>query len=643
VHSRFHRFRPPAAFAGAVLTALVLLASCAGGDREAHGTAGLASLRPDPDRGDVHSFAEPDRVTVRHLELDLTVDFDTRTFAGHATLTIEPAAGATRLVLDTMDLAVDTVAVDGVPATDFVLGEVDPVRGRPLTVPITPGSRSVRVSYRTAPDAAALMWLDPSQTDAGLAPFVFSQNQPNLARSWIPCQDSPAVRATYDATIRVPEGVLPVMSASGPVETGEPGAYRFTMAQPIPAYLIAIAVGALEFRALDERTGVYAEPTVIEAAAWEFAETPEMMDLAETLYGPYRWERYDVLVLPPAFPFGGMENPRLTFLTPTVIAGDRSLVALIAHELAHSWSGNLVTNARWEDLWLNEGFTVYFEHRIMEALSGADYVAMLVRLGLDDLEATVAEMGADDPDTRLVPDLAGRDPDDGMSDVAYEKGALFLHRLERAFGRERWDAFLREYFDRHAFRSMTTERFLAELDRELLAPHPEIAARIDVDAWVWGTGIPEDRPRFPSTRFDAVRDTLAALRDGTPAAELDVRGWTTHEWLFFLRGLPDPVPTETLAELDGAFDLTSSGNAEILNVWFQAAIRAGYAAADPAIDAFLQRVGRRKFLRPIYEALAETDAGRERGRRILERARDGYHGISIRTIEEILGASAIDG
>ena len=413
---------------------------------------------------DPHSRSRPNEVVVRHVSLDLDVDFAGHRVSGTAAFDLEHrAAEATQLVLDTWQL--DVTAVRGADGADlpFELGEHDPVLGSALSIEVGAADHVV-VHYATSPEARAMQWLEPQQTASG-KPFLFTQAQPILARTWIPCQDSPAVRVTYDATVRVPAELLALMSAENPVERTD-GTYHFSMPQPVPSYLIALAVGDLEFRELGARSGVYAEPSVVDGAAWEFADTEAMIEAAERLYGDYRWGRYDILVLPPSFPYGGMENPRLTFATPTILAGDRSLVTLIAHELAHSWSGNLVTNSTWNDIWLNEGFTVYFETRIDEELYGGPYTDMLLRLGRQDLERAVAD---EQPrDTWLELDMAGRDPDEGPTKIPYEKGSLFLRLIEATVGRERFDAFLRSYFDTFAFESMDTATFLAHLRAVLL-------------------------------------------------------------------------------------------------------------------------------------------------------------------------------
>jgi leukotriene-A4 hydrolase len=621
---------------------LTLAAGCATTPAEAPPADREATASPAAETvaavDDPHSYSEPWKVAVTHLGLDLAVDFDRRVLAGTADLhldRLEPAAD--QLVVDAKGLTIRRVTLDEGEETTYVLGAADATLGSPLSIAIEPDTEVVHVEYETSPDAAALQWLAPAQTAGGHHPFLFSQCQAILCRTIIPLQDTPSVRITYDVTLRVPPELLAVMSAENPTAKNATGVYRFEMPQAVPSYLLALAVGDLEFRSIGPRAGVYAEPSVVEEAAWEFAETERMIEAAEQLFGPYRWGRYDVLVLPPSFPFGGMENPRLTFATPTILAGDRSLVALIAHELGHSWSGNLVTNATWDDFWLNEGFTVYVERRLMEALRGREYSEMLAALGRQDLEQTIEELGATSADTHLHLDLAGRDPDEGMTDVAYEKGYFFLRTVEEAVGRERWDAFLRGWFDRHAFEPATTELFLAELESELLEPAGVDPAAVGVERWVYGPGLPANAPEPETPAFAAVEAELAAWLADAAAEDLDTADWTTHEWLHFLRGLPEDLTVEQLTELDRAFGFTESGNSEILTAWLLVAIANEYRAADAAVEEFLTTVGRRKFLDPLYRALAATPEGKARALEIYRRARPGYHSVSTGTIDEILG------
>ena len=582
---------------------------------------------------DHHSNARPEEAVITHLDLDINVDMENRRIEGAAAYDLR-VNGGSRVILDTDGLEVLGVEqADGSPL-EFTLGDTS-LLGRALNIVLPPNVDRIVVRYRTGPDAKALQWLSAGQTEGGKHPFLFTQGQAILTRTWIPIQDSPGIRFTYAAQVEVPKELMAVMSASNPQERITDGRYSFRMDQPIPAYLIALAVGDLAFKPIGDRCGIYAEPAMIEKAAWEFADTEDMLAAAEALYGPYRWERYDVLVLPPSFPFGGMENPRLTFATPTIIAGDRSLTALIAHEMAHSWSGNLVTNATWNDFWLNEGFTVYFENRICEAMYGEDHARMHHLLGHQDLKATVARIeAANHPeDTHLRLDLAGRDPDDGMTDIAYEKGFAFLKLIESKVGRARFDIFLRNYFDTFAFQSMTTDRFLEHLQHDLLGPEK---VSVDIAAWVDGPGIPGDVVVPVSDRFLKVEEAIGDWLAGTAAKELATSAWTTHEWLHFLRSLPKPLGRERMNELDSAFGFTKSGNAEVLAVWLDISIANDYIPAYDRLDTFLTTVGRRKFLVPLYSRLMESAKGQVMAQNIYSRARPIYHAVSVRTIDELL-------
>ncbi len=598
---------------------LAVLAAC-------HSTA----PRPGPRVADVHSYAVPDRVAVRHVALDLELDFDLRQVIGSATLHLERRDRSAPLVLDTRDLFIEAVeGTDGGPRS-FDLRPADPILGAALVIPLAAGDDTVRVRYRTHPGAAALQWLAAEQTDAGRGPFLYTQGQAILTRSWIPLQDTPGVRITFDATVRAPAELTVVMAAEA-LGRDEDGAHRFRMQQPIPSYLLALACGVLEFRGLSAETGVWAEPTVVGRAAAELEDMPAMLLSCEELFGPYRWGRFDVIILPPAFPFGGMENPRLTFATPTILAGDKSLVALIAHELAHSWSGNLVTNATWSDFWLNEGFTVYLEHRIMEAVYGEERAKMEILIGMTGLDEELRSLPPGDQVLHI--DLAGRNPDDGMTAVPYDKGAAFLRLLEHRFGREAFDEFLHGYFERHAFQSISTETFRRDLQSELLQHHPLAASTINVDRWIEGTGLPPDAPRPRSAAFARVDEAATAFLDGASLDALPSRDWSTHEWLRFLQRI-GPAP-ERWAALNQRFALTTSGNSEIRAAALQLAIACGDASAEAPLERFLLEVGRRKFLKPLYESLMRHDP--ERGRAIYARARSGYHEVTRRTLDALIG------
>ncbi len=518
----------------------------------------------------------------------------------------------------------------------YTEGDADPEMGSPLTVTLN-GARRIVVTYHSAPGAEALQWLSPEQTAGKRHPFLFSQGQPTLNRTWIPTQDSPGIRQTWEARITVPEPLKAVMSGDRLTPEGEPAArgraFRFRMDNPVAPYLIALAVGDIAFQPLGPRTGVYAEPATLPAAAAELVDTERMVTAAEALYGPYRWGRYDMIVLPPAFPYGGMENPTLTFLTPTFIAGDRSLVGLVAHELAHSWSGNLVTNAVWSDSWLNEGFTSYFENRIMEALYGTGRAAQEEALSFADIESALKELGAAAPGTRLH-DESGAD----SSGIVYDKGAAFLRTIERTVGRERFDAYLRSYFDRHAFQPMTSARFLADLRANLIRGDQALERTLRLDQWVYQPGLPANVARPEPRAFAPVDAAARAFNAGGRVAALPFAGWNTAERLRFLNALPRTLPKQRLAQLDRSFGLSGIGNSEVLFAWLKLAIANRYEPAIPAAERFLTSMGRRKFVAPLFEALAaQGEWGRPIATRIYARARPTYHSVTSTTVDKTLG------
>ncbi len=590
--------------------------------------------RPDP-----HSFFDPAHGEARHLHLDLDLDFETRVVDGTVTLHFaEPRQGP--LVLDTRDLEILRVADGEGRDLAWSLGETDPVLGTPLRIERAQPSARIRIRYRTSPGALALQWLSPAMTAGGKHSYVFSQCQPIHARTIVPLQDSPRVRFRYTANVTVPEPLVVVMSAAGAGDGPGPRpgtrTWRFEMPQPIPGYLLALAGGNLASRDLDPRCRIWTEPEVLEAAAWEFAGIGDMLREAERLFGPYEWDRFDMIVLPPAFPYGGMENPRLTFLTPTLLAGDRSLVNVAAHELAHSWTGNLVTNATMNDFWLNEGFTVYAERRILEALEGEEYAALHAVIGYRSLLEDMERFGMDSPFTRLHTDLAGIDPDSVYSLVPYEKGFLFLVLVERTIGRPAWDRFLAEYIRTFRFRSITTEEFRAFFDERL----PGVAEKVRADEWIEGTGLPDNRPGFRSSRLEKVEALVERFRArGEIPAREDVAGWSPEEWQVFLKSLPREIDPGACRRLDGEFGLTRSGNYEILVNWLVLATRSGYEEVLPRVREVLLGVGRMKYLKPLYEALAAREETRALAREVFEQARDRYHPIARGGIEAILTPS----
>ncbi|MFT4255414.1 MAG: M1 family metallopeptidase [Pseudoxanthomonas sp.] len=590
---------------------------------------------------DESSFAQPDKVAIADLALDLAIDFDDKQIAGTATYTLDwKDKQASELVLDTRDLAIDRIEGDDGNGNwtplQYALAPATPVFGSRLSIAMPARNAKLRIAYRTSPQASGLQWLDPAMTEGKQLPFMFSQSQAIHARSWVPLQDTPSVRFTYAAHVTSRPDVMVLMSANSPTDAARDGDYAFRMEHPIPSYLLAIAAGDLVFRSTGARSGVWAEPAMADKAAKEFEDTEKMIAVAEKLYGPYRWGRYDILVLPPSFPFGGMENPTLTFATPTVIVGDKSLVSLVAHELAHSWSGNLVTNASWKDIWLNEGFTTYVQGRITEAMYGTEMADMERQIDQAGLAEDINGMSADAQKLALPP-LAENDPDETLSDVAYVKGAWFLQFLEQRFGREVFDPFLRGWFDDHAFQSANTDQFIEYLKKNLLPKSPNAVSADELDAWLHQPGIPAVAIKAQSRGFASV-DTarIAWLGSGQlPGAQVTGE-WVTQQWVRFLEGLGDKLKPEQLKQLDEAWHFTGTANGEIAMRWYPLAIRSGYADALPAAGEFIQRVGRRKLILPIYAELAKTPEGLAFAKDAFAKARPGYHPITTASVEALL-------
>ena len=625
----------------AALMALAL-AAC---KPDAETAAPAANVVDSTDVPDPNSYAQPNRVRIEHLVLDLQADMAARTLAGSAELHLKWQDDKAReLVLDSRDLQISGVqGLDGKSwkALSYRLDAADTILGSALRIKLPSALPRVRIAYSTVPEASGLQWLTPEMTSSK-QPFMFSQSQAIHARSWVPLQDTPGVRFTYDARIRTDASLMALMSADNDPKAVRDGDYRFSMPQKIPSYLLAIAVGDVVFKPISGRSGVWAEPGVADAAAAEFADTEKMIQVAEKLYGPYQWGRYDMLILPASFPFGGMENPRLSFITPTVIVGDKSLTSLIAHELAHSWSGNLVTNSAWQDIWLNEGFTSYVENRIVEQVFGRELADMENVISQSGLLEELKSMSPADQVLALPP-LAGRDPDGALTDVAYIKGQWFLMFLEQRFGRETFDAFLRHWFTTHAFTSSHSGEFERFLTVELLEKHPGKASIGEIREWLHSPGIPSSAKPAVSARFDAIDKAQAQWQAGdVPASGLASTAWGTQEWVRFLERMPASLSAAQMAELDDAFRFTGTPNPEIAQRWYPLTVRSNYLAARPSIEKFLTAIGRRKLIMPTYAELAKTDDGRAFAERVFKKARPGYHPITSGSVTEALKAPEPD-
>ncbi|OOG43406.1 M1 family metallopeptidase [Rhodanobacter sp. C05] len=595
----------------------------------------LATYAAEP-----HSYAQPDQVVVTHLDLDLKLDFPHKQLDGQATLKLDwKNPQAPSLVLDTRDLKIakiEALGADGkTTPLKYALAPRDKQLGSKLTIATPQHPAQVRIIYTTSPDASGLQWLTPAQTADKKLPFMFSQSESIHARSWVPLQDSPAIRFTYDAHVSAPKDIRVVMSALNDAEHPLNGDYSFDQPHPIPSYLLAIGAGDIAVKETGPRSAVYAEPSVVGKAAHEFEDTEQMIATAEKLYGPYRWGRYDILVLPPSFPYGGMENPDMTFATPTVLVGDKSLVSLVAHELAHSWSGNLVTAASWRDIWLNEGVTTYVQGRITEALYGKGLADEEALLSARALQKEIGSMPTNSQ--KLAPDPRGIDADDSLSDVAYDKGSWFLRTLEQRFGRATFDSYLKGYFDHFAFQSITTEQMLDYMKPNLIEKYPGKMSWAEVQDWVYGSGIPKDAPLPDSPHFDTIDQERSAFLAGQMAADkLGAKDWNTQEWMYFLDRLPDVTPLARIQQIDAAWHLTGTPNAEIGMRWYSHAIAAGDKAVWPAAAEHMIRIGRLYLTVPLYKALVGTPGGLAYAEQVYAKAKAGYHPLTQQVVGDLI-------
>jgi len=584
---------------------------------------------------DYHSYANTEQVKVIHFDLDLAINFEQKQLSGSVTLTLkhQTSIAAQELVLDTRDLTIERIEGEKSQTLNYIMSEPNQILGSRLVIELPQGDNKVTIFYNTSPQAEGLQWLSAAQTSGKSLPYLFSQSQPINARSWIPLQDSPKARVTFKANITAPKGMRVVMSADNDADTSLNGEFTFDMPEPIPTHLMAIACGDLVFKSIGKRTGVYTEPDMLNACISEFEDTEKMVEIAESLLGPYRWGRYDMIVLPPSFPFGGMENPRLAFMTPTLIAGDKSLVSTVAHELAHSWTGNLVSNATWRDLWLNEGFTTYFTNRIVEAVYGKEMAELEVVLEYGSLMEEFEIMPLEKQN--VTANVQFEDPNNAFDRFTYDKSSMFVHDLEHRLGREAFDKFLLTYVNHFAFKAITTEDFVEYAKHTLLVDHSNKITEAELLEWIYGTGMPQWFIAPTSSSLDKVKVTTHDWLTGTKAAQLETASWSVHHWQYFLTNLPLSLSLAQLKDLDTHFKLTTSKNAEIAFAWFTVAIRNKYQPALPAVDAYLNRIGRGKFVRPLYQSLKSAGYN-DKAQSIYSTARSGYHPSIVGILDNIV-------
>lgn len=603
---------------------------------------------------DPHSFSDSAQPFATHITLTLFLDFSSSSILGSAKISL-PIAHSGPITFDTRAISVSAVLdpVSLSPLPYSLSSDPDPIKGSPLTVTLSSHS-SVLIVFSTSPSSSALQWLSPVQTSSRTYPFVFTQCQPIHARSIFPCQDTPAARIRYSARINLPFPLSAVMSASklacrDPL-AGEAApavldslwcaagrvVEEFSMDQPIPPYLFALAAGEIGGRDLGPRTRVYAEigSDVLDAAAREFSGVEELVRVGEALFGPYEWERFDLLVLPSSFPYGGMENPRMVFLTPTVIKGDATGAQVVAHELAHSWTGNLITNKTNEDFWLNEGFTTYAERRIVEVVQGKERADLNIGIGWKGLNEEMERFKDNMEFTKLKTKQEGVDPDEVYSQVPYEKGFQFLWRIERQIGRPAFDDFLKKYIATFKFQSIDTETFLEFLKANV----PGIDNQINLQLWIEGTGIPPDAMEPESTIYKKIVSLAEEFKLGKIPREDEVADWNGQEWELYLENLPSSVEPTQVSALDARYRLSETEDWEVKVAFLQLAISSGCKEYFGIVESSLKQVGRMKYLRPLYTALVQGHGKEEEkmlAKRIFAEACEFYHPIAQCVVESI--------
>ncbi|KAJ8411320.1 hypothetical protein AAFF_G00173260 [Aldrovandia affinis] len=573
---------------------------------------------------DPSSFSSPSKCTTKHLNLTYRVDFDSHVIKGKVSLTLEVLEdNFSGLTLDTKDLQIATVTANGQEAS-FTMGVQHRFKGTPLeiTLPfeLSRGQHViVEVTYDTAPSASALQWLRPEQTAGKKQPYLFSQCQATHCRTMVPCQDTPSVKHTYYAQVSVPRELVALMSAMRDGQEADPRdnsrtIYRFRQPVPMPSYLIALVVGALENREIGPRTRVWSEKETVDLAAFEFSETESMLKTAEQLAGPYVWGQYDILVLPPSFPYGGMENPCLTYATPTLLAGDRSLSNVIAHEISHSWTGNLVTNQTWEHFWLNEGHTVYLERMIGRSMENEQFRQFKAIGGWKELQESVNTFGAKNPLTNLVPNLDEVDTDEAFSSVPYEKGFALLYHLEELLGGpEVFMGFIKSYIQMFTYSSITTEEWKSYLFT-YFKDKVDILNKVDWNGWMHTPGMPPVKPQYDTTLADACialcqRWAKAKDSDLTQFSAGDLKALSSHQIIEFLALLlqEEPIPLSHVKRMQEVYNMNAIKNSEIRFRWLRVCVRARWEEAVPLAFKMATEQGRMKFTRPLFRELYNFD------------------------------------
>jgi leukotriene-A4 hydrolase len=602
---------------------------------------------------DPSSYSQPELIKIQHVDIDWTVDFENHVLSGSALLYFDIIAESIEdILLDVRDIQIESVFVKtaaGEVPVNFQVSDTIKDIGSKLTVVLptkTDGKITLLVKYKTSSNASALQWLTPEQTMGKKHPFLFSQCQAIHARSILPCQDTPAVKFTYDAVLKHPAELTGLMSAIR--LSSNNGVTKFEQKVPIPSYLLAIAVGALVSHDVGPRSKVWAEPEQIDEAAEEFSGTDKFLQTAESICGPYVWKQYDLLVLPPSFPYGGMENPCLTFVTPTVIAGDKSLVDVVAHEISHSWTGNLVTNMNFEHFWLNEGFTVFVEGKILGRLHGDKFRDFHSIHGLSELVDTINGQLKDTPElTKLVVDLSNLGPDDAFSSVPYMKGSTFLRYLEDSLGGpEVFEPFLRSYLDKFKYKSLVTQDFKQYLYEYFNEKNSDALSKIDWDAWLYSEGMPPIIPKYDYSMAETCKNLANLWADKTvaeimasPVIHEELSSVQVIEFLSQLLAKPQIVDlnNEKIQLLANTYKFNGTKNAEIRFRYMRLCIKARLMNMMDEILKFADSNFRMKFVRSIYRDLAEWPEAKPLAIANFEKVKDQMMAVCAYTIAKDLG------
>uniref|UniRef100_A0A3P8Z2K2 Aminopeptidase B n=1 Tax=Esox lucius TaxID=8010 RepID=A0A3P8Z2K2_ESOLU len=578
---------------------------------------------------DVSTSSSFRQFKIKHFHLDLSLDFEQRTLRGTETLQLKCIQDSqTELLMDIHpSLSIQDVSFCGTEEdsgsvkVEFLTRNFTSY-GTTLVVKCPSPCKieeDIQVVIQfVASDGPGVCWLKPEQTAGKAKPYVFTQGQAVLNRSFFPCFDTPAVKSTYSASVKVPDGFTAVMSASKGEHRKADNTFLFTMEQPIPSYLVALAVGDLVSAEVGPRTRVWTEPCLLQAATEEYdGVIEEFLAVGEKLFGPYVWGRYDVLFMPPSFPFGGMENPCLTFVTPCLLAGDRSLADVIVHEICHSWFGNLVTNANWGDFWLNEGFTMYAQRRVCTEIYGEAYASLEAATGRALLRQHMDNTGEDHPLNKLrVKIKPGVDPDDTYNETPYEKGFCFVSYLAHLAGEQsRFDAFLKAYIDKFKFRSIMAEdalEFYLEYFPDLKKKDVHKIEGLEFDTWLNVSGWPPYLPDLSAGQsLMKPAEQLSELwgaegLDMTSIRKINIQAWKTYQTAYFLEKIIEksPLPRGNIEKLEGEYPhIVKSNNAELRLRWAQIIAKNQHQPGYQHVRNFLSCQGKQKYTLPVYRAL----------------------------------------